>query len=154
MGNIGIAAHRDTFFRPLRRIQRSDLLILSTAQGHYLYRVVSAIVVSPEVVQVLYPTANDSLTLVTCFPFDYIGPAPKRFIVQASGITGMASESDEPLRLIKIGDDGDASSTGQPSVSSRFSQCPISGATTATSPTSACNARYAAQSASWVWVFG
>jgi len=83
VGNIGIAAHRDTFFRPLRRIQRSDLLILSTAQGHYLYRVISSIVVSPEVVQVLYPTANDSLTLVTCFPFDYIGPAPKRFIVQA-----------------------------------------------------------------------
>ena len=86
VGNIGIAAHRDTFFRPLRRIQRSDLLILSTAQGHYLYRVASAIVVSPEVVQVLYPTANDSLTLVTCFPFDYIGPAPKRFIVQAGRV--------------------------------------------------------------------
>ena len=86
VGNIGIAAHRDTFFRPLRRIQRSDLLILSTAQGRYLYRVASAIVVSPEVVQVLYPTANDSLTLVTCFPFDYIGPAPKRFIVQAGRV--------------------------------------------------------------------
>ena len=82
-GNIGIAAHRDTFFRPLRRVRQGDLLILSTRQEAYRYRVVSTDVVSPAAVQVLYPTANDSLTLVTCFPFDYIGPAPKRFIVRA-----------------------------------------------------------------------
>jgi sortase A len=82
-GNIGIAAHRDTFFRPLGRIQQSDLIMLSTVQGAYRYRVVSTDVVSPNAIQVLYPTANDSLTLVTCFPFNYIGPAPKRFVIRA-----------------------------------------------------------------------
>jgi|tagenome__1003787_1003787.scaffolds.fasta_scaffold20990073_8 sortase A len=85
-GNVCIAAHRDTFFRPLRRIHRSDLLVLNTPQGPSRYRVVSTIVVSPEVIQVLYPTANDRLTLVTCFPFDYMGPAPKRFIVEAGRV--------------------------------------------------------------------
>jgi sortase A len=85
-GNIGIAAHRDTFFRPLRRVRQGDLLMLSTRQSVYRYRVVSTYVVSPAAVQVLYPTANDSLTLVTCFPFDYIGPAPKRFIVRAGRV--------------------------------------------------------------------
>jgi sortase A len=85
-GNVGIAAHRDTFFRPLRRIQRNDLVILSTIQGDYRYRVATTNVVSPEVTQVLYPTANDGLTLVTCFPLDYIGAAPKRFIVRAGRV--------------------------------------------------------------------
>ena len=82
-GNVGIAAHRDTFFRPLRRIQRSDLVILTMGQEEYRYRVGSTKVVSPEDVQVLKPTAHDSLTLITCFPFGYIGAAPKRFVVRA-----------------------------------------------------------------------
>ena len=85
-GNVGIAAHRDAFFRPLSRIQKSDLLILSMPEGDYRYRVASTNVVFPEAVQVLLPTANDSLTLVTCFPFDYIGAAPKRFIVRAERV--------------------------------------------------------------------
>ena len=87
-GNVGIAAHRDTFFRPLRSIHRNDTITVSTLQGAYRYRVVSAKVVAPEDVQVLYPTGRDVLTLVTCFPFDYVGSAPRRFIVRADRLPG------------------------------------------------------------------
>jgi sortase A len=82
-GNVGIAGHRDTFFRPLRSIQRDDTITVSSLQGAYRYRVVSTNVVSPKDVQVLDPTGRASLTLVTCFPFEYVGSAPKRFIVHA-----------------------------------------------------------------------
>lgn len=87
-GNVGIAGHRDTFFRPLRSIQRDDTIQVSTLLGVYRYRVVSTNVVGPRDVQVLYPTARDSLTLVTCFPFGYVGSAPKRFIVRAERESG------------------------------------------------------------------
>lgn len=82
-GNVGIAGHRDTFFRHLRSIQLNDTITVSSLEGAYRYRVVSTKVVGPEDVEVLYPTGRDTLTLVTCFPFNYVGPAPKRFIVQA-----------------------------------------------------------------------
>jgi len=82
-GNVGIAAHRDTFFRPLRTIRPSDAITLSTLVGSYRYRVVSTEVVSPSDIRVLDPTGQDALTLVTCFPFHYIGSAPERFIVRA-----------------------------------------------------------------------
>ena len=88
-GNVGIAGHRDTFFRPLRSIRPNDTITLSTLQGAYRYRVVSTKVVRPEDIQVLYPTGRDTLTLVTCFPFDYVGSAPKRFIVQAHRLAGV-----------------------------------------------------------------
>lgn len=88
-GNIGLAGHRDTFFRPLRSIHRDDTITLSTLHGAYRYRVLSTNVVRPEDIQVLYPTGRDSLTLVTCFPFDYIGSAPKRFIVRAERASGI-----------------------------------------------------------------
>jgi sortase A len=87
-GNVGIAGHRDTFFRPLRSIRRYDTIILRSLQGAYRYRVVAMKVVLPEDVAVLYPTGRDSLTLVTCFPFDYVGSAPKRFIVRAERMPG------------------------------------------------------------------
>lgn len=87
-GNVGIAAHRDTFFRPLRSIQRDDAITLRTLGGAYRYRVVSTNVVRPEDIEVLYPTGRDTLTLVTCFPFDYVGSAPKRFIVRADRLPG------------------------------------------------------------------
>ena len=86
---MGIAAHRDTFFRPLRAIERDDTITVSTLRGVYRYRVVSTRVVSPQDVQVLYPTEREGLTLVTCFPFDYVGSAPKRFIVRAERTSGM-----------------------------------------------------------------
>jgi sortase A len=85
-GNVGIAGHRDTFFRPLRSAQRGDNVTLSTLEGTYRYRVVSTKVVAPEDIQVLRPTGHDSLTLITCFPFYYVGPASKRFIVQAERV--------------------------------------------------------------------
>jgi len=87
-GNVAIAAHRDTFFRPLRRIRPNDAILLSTGAGTSRYRVVSTQVVPPSDVSVLYPTPRDSLTLVTCFPFGYIGSAPKRFIVRAQRAEG------------------------------------------------------------------
>lgn len=82
-GNVALAGHRDTFFRPLREIRPDDIITLRTMNGEYRYRVLDTKVVAPEDVQVLDPNGRDTLTLVTCFPFHYIGPAPKRFIVQA-----------------------------------------------------------------------
>jgi sortase A len=88
-GNVGLAGHRDTFFRPLRSIREGDTITVTTLQGAYRYRVVSTNVVSPKDVQVLYPTGRASLTLVTCFPFDYVGSAPQRFIVRAERAPGI-----------------------------------------------------------------
>jgi sortase A len=103
-GNVGIAGHRDTFFRPLRNVQPGDTMILTTLEGEHRYRVTSTAVVEPKDTQVLYPTRVDSLTLVTCFPFDYIGPAPKRFIVKSqqilwSGTDARPAEATRPAPL-------------------------------------------------------
>jgi len=86
-GNIGLAGHRDTFFRPLQNIQRNDIITLTTLGGEYRYRVVSIKVVSPYNVAVLNPDRNEILTLVTCYPFYFVGPAPSRFIVRAERVT-------------------------------------------------------------------
>jgi sortase A len=86
-GNVGIAAHRDTFFLPLRNIQRDDVIELTTLRGEYRYRVVSIKVVSPYDVAVLNPDGTEILTLVTCYPFYFVGAAPERFIVRAARIT-------------------------------------------------------------------
>jgi len=85
-GNIGLAGHRDTFFRPLKNIRQDDIVILVTPRGDYRYRVTSTRVVKPSEVSVLLPTKTEVLTLVTCYPFNFIGAAPKRFIVQAERI--------------------------------------------------------------------
>jgi sortase A len=82
-GNIGIAGHRDTVFRPLRHIQVGDPLQLTTADRRFTYKISKTIIVGPDDVYVLDPTEKPTLTLVTCYPFDFIGHAPKRFIVQA-----------------------------------------------------------------------
>ncbi len=86
-GNIGISAHRDTFFRPLRNIRQNDIVTLTTVRGEYRYRVVSTKVVDPQDVAVLAPSRNEILTLVTCYPFYYVGAAPDRFIVRAERVT-------------------------------------------------------------------
>jgi sortase A len=86
-GNVGIAGHRDTFFRPLRDIRPNDNISLTYLGGTSHYRVVATKVVDPEDVQVLYPTGKDTLTLVTCFPFNYVGSAPRRFIVKAERLS-------------------------------------------------------------------
>jgi sortase A len=86
-GNIGIAGHRDTVFRPLRNIQVGDPLELTTADALYRYRISKTLIVGPDDVYVLDPTEQPTLTLVTCFPFEYVGHAPRRFIVQAQLMT-------------------------------------------------------------------
>jgi sortase A len=82
-GNIGIAGHRDTVFRPLRHIKVGDPLQITTGDRMYQYRISKTLIVGPDDVYVLDPTARPTVTLVTCYPFDFIGHAPKRFIVQA-----------------------------------------------------------------------
>jgi len=83
-GNVVLAGHRDTFFRPLRNIRKGDEITLTTLNGPYRYRVDSTQVVSPKDIEVLGRSACPILTLVTCYPFYFVGPAPKRFIVRAS----------------------------------------------------------------------
>lgn len=85
-GNVGIAAHRDTFFRPLRKIETGDVVEMETYQGRYRYRVDWTAVVKPSDVQFLKASSTPELTLVTCFPFYYVGPAPQRFIVRATRV--------------------------------------------------------------------
>jgi sortase A len=86
-GNVGIAGHRDTFFRPLRNIQNDDIITLTTRGGSYRYRVVSTKIVDPDNVSVLNSDGGELLTLVTCYPFYYVGSAPERFIVRAQRVS-------------------------------------------------------------------
>jgi sortase A len=85
-GNVGISAHRDTFFWPLRNVRRDDIITFTTLLGKFRYRVVSTRIVLPTDVSVLNPGNNEVLTLVTCYPFFFIGPAPDRFIVRAERV--------------------------------------------------------------------
>jgi sortase A len=82
-GNVGLAGHRDTFFRPLKDLKIKDEVQLSTVEGSFMYEVESLRVVEPDNVGVLAPSGENVLTLVTCYPFYYVGPAPKRWIVRA-----------------------------------------------------------------------
>ena len=95
-GNIGIAGHRDTVFRPLRRIKVGDPLQITTADRTYRYRISKTLIVGPDDVYVLDPTARPTVTLVTCYPFEFIGHAPKRFIVQAELTDAVAAETQRP----------------------------------------------------------
>jgi len=87
-GNVGLAGHRDTFFQALRNIQMNDAIELQTENGTYRYMVESTRIVGPRDVRVLESSGAQSLTLVTCYPFYYIGSAPKRFIVSATLVSG------------------------------------------------------------------
>ena len=82
-GNVGLAAHRDTFFRRLGEIREDDEVRIVTPDGTFSYRVRGTQVVNPQDVWVLDPTDAPALTLVTCYPFTYVGSAPRRFIVRA-----------------------------------------------------------------------
>lgn len=82
-GNAGLAGHRDTFFRGLRDVRSGDRIVVTTPHSVVTYEVESTRIVEPTDVSVLQPTSGPTLTLVTCYPFNYIGAAPKRFIVQA-----------------------------------------------------------------------
>jgi sortase A len=86
-GNVGLAGHRDTFFRLLKDVKIKDEIQISTGKGSFTYQVVSLRVVEPENVGVLAPSGENVLTLVTCFPFYFVGPAPKRWIVRARQVS-------------------------------------------------------------------
>ena len=83
LGTVGLAGHRDTFLRPLRRIAPGMQIRLVDATGVFGYEVDRTEIVTPEQVEVLDIQNRPELTVVTCFPFNYIGAAPKRFIVHA-----------------------------------------------------------------------
>jgi sortase A len=90
-GNSGIAGHRDGFFRGLKDIGPDDAIELETLRGKEVYRVERIWVVDPEDVSVLDATRTRSLTLVTCYPFYHVGPAPQRYIVRAVQISTAAA---------------------------------------------------------------
>jgi len=86
-GNSGIAGHRDTFFRELKDIRSHDEIQFQTANGLFRYEVDWVKVVAPDDISALAPSAESALTLVTCYPFYLVGPAPKRFVVRAHQLT-------------------------------------------------------------------
>lgn len=86
-GNLGIAGHRDTTFRPVRHLHAGDPLIIATADHVYRYRITRTMIVNPEDVYVLDDVDHPTLTLVTCYPFTFVGHAPRRFIVSADLIS-------------------------------------------------------------------
>ncbi len=83
VGNVGIAGHRDGFFRGLKDIVKGDTLELETVHGTQTYRVDDIWIVQPEDIQVLDPTPVPAITLVACYPFYFVGHAPQRYIVRA-----------------------------------------------------------------------
>jgi sortase A len=85
-GNTALAAHRDRLFRPLEEIRAGDQIRLSTRHGNFEYRVIRTLVVDPAEVWVLDNSPGVDLTLITCYPFVYVGHAPQRFIVRARKI--------------------------------------------------------------------
>ncbi|MGH9502854.1 MAG: class D sortase [Terriglobales bacterium] len=85
-GNIALAGHRDTFFRRLGDLKTGDVIELTTSGGQYQYVVRFTEIVRPDEIWVLDPSARQTLTLITCYPFHFIGAAPKRFIVRARAI--------------------------------------------------------------------
>ncbi len=85
-GNAALAAHRDTHFRELRNVRVGDRIRMLSWTGEVEFEVSGTQIVGPDDVSVLEPTADATLTLITCYPFGYIGQAPKRFIVQASRV--------------------------------------------------------------------
>jgi sortase A len=95
-GNVGLAAHRDNLFRNLKGVERDDEITLTTLDNTYVYRVASFTVVNPEDVSVLAPLAGErTLTLVTCYPFYFVGHAPKRFVVRARQVMSAPAGNGE-----------------------------------------------------------
>jgi sortase A len=93
VGNVALAGHRDGLFRPLRDVRPGDSIILSTKNRDFQYQVEWTAVVPPTAVGVIEPTRESALTLITCFPFSFIGPAPDRFVVRARAISPRVSSA-------------------------------------------------------------
>ena len=109
-GNIGIAGHRDTTFRAVRDLHAGDPLELTTSDRIYRYLITKTFIVEPEDVYVLDPGAQPMLTLVTCYPFTFIGHAPHRYIIQAVLIDQAARTAapDEAREAARSGEAGKA----------------------------------------------
>src|SRR5262245_49143158 len=90
-GNVAIAGHRDTFFRPLRGIRKGDIIQITTLYGSFRYSVQSTEIVNPQDTWVLKASPRPALTLVTCYPFYFVGAASKRFVVHSVQTDGLAS---------------------------------------------------------------
>ena len=88
-GNVGLAGHRDSFFRGLSKLRIGDEITLTTREDTLHYTVESVRIVSPDDVSVLQDTSYPALTLVTCYPFYYVGTAPRRWIVKAHLTSGV-----------------------------------------------------------------
>lgn len=91
-GNVAFAAHRDGLFRPLEKIRLDDDIRVVTARGEYHYRVKKTHIVNPDDVWVVAPTDTPTITLITCYPFSFVGNAPRRFIVQAELVGDVAGK--------------------------------------------------------------
>ena len=89
-GNVAFAAHRDGLFRPLENVRVDDDVRVVTSRGEYRYRVTNTRIVEPNDVWVLAPTETPTITLITCYPFSFVGNAPQRFIVQAALVDDVA----------------------------------------------------------------
>ena len=87
VGNVALAGHRDGLFRPLRNVRPGDLITLRTPEREFQYQVEWTAIVPPTAVRVIQPKSEPALTLVTCFPFYYVGAAPERFVVRAHKIS-------------------------------------------------------------------
>jgi sortase A len=96
-GNSVMAAHRDTLFAGLRHVRLGDLVTLRTGERELSYQVSAIDVVTPRSLHVLDPTPHPSLTLITCFHFDFVGPAPMRFVVSAIYLGAAAPDGQPPL---------------------------------------------------------
>jgi len=92
-GNVGLAGHRDTYFRKLHGIAPGDTVRLTTPDGAFTYEVDSILIVNPARADLLKPHRRVGLTLVTCYPFHYVGAAPKRFVVMAQPVMGLTANA-------------------------------------------------------------
>jgi len=90
-GNCALAGHRDTFLRGLGNVRVNDVIRIVTRDRTYVYEVEWTEVVEPRRIDVLDPTPQRAVTLITCYPFRYVGHAPKRFIVRARQVDALAN---------------------------------------------------------------
>jgi len=104
-GNSVIAGHRDTHFRVLKDIRKGDDIVIDTAAGRFLYRVRDTSIVPPSNTSALQPSAGPVLHLITCYPFYYVGSAPKRFVVEArlaGQVTRAGKPGTDPVRTTQV----------------------------------------------------
>jgi sortase A len=96
LGNMAVAGHRDTFFRPLRRVKPGMITVVNSSLGSYRYQVDRTEIITPEQLKILDIGDQPQLTMITCYPFNFIGAAPKRFVVIAHLISAAPDTSGAP----------------------------------------------------------